>query len=116
MEQKDFWQTKAKSPEREETALNTEQTEQNERMGQTEQMAQFRREQFQSDLLHLTQSAQGRRFLKQLLLITGVFEEIPIGNAAYYAYLEGKRSLGLMLYHRLYALGAGYLMQIQEQK
>lgn len=77
---------------------------------------QLKQEQFQADLLHITQSIQGRRFLKQLLYETGVFAEIPVGNANVYAYLEGKRSLGLMLYHRLYALGANTLIQIQEQE
>lgn len=109
MKEKDFWQTKA-SP------LQDEENGQAEQNAQNGQAGQFRQEQFQSDLLHLTQSVQGRRFLRQLLVMTGVFEEIPIGNAAYYAYLEGRRSLGLMLYHRLYELGINYLVQIQEQK
>ncbi len=72
--------------------------------------------QFQADLQFIIQSEQGRRFLKDLLLAAGVFQEIPVANPHLYAYLEGKRSLGLMLYHRLYALGAKYLIQIQEQE
>lgn len=72
--------------------------------------------QFQADLLLIAQSEQGRRFLKDLLLAAGVFAEIPVANPNLYAYFEGRRSLGLMLYHRLYALGAKYLIQIQEQE
>lgn len=76
--------------------------------------------QFQADLLFIAKSEQGRRFLKDLLLAAGVFAEIPVANPNLYAYYEGRRSLGLMLYHRLYALGskngANYLMQIQEQE
>lgn len=72
--------------------------------------------QFQADLLFIAQSEQGRRFLKDLLLAAGVFAEIPVANPNLYAYFEGRRSLGLMLYHRLYALGAKYLIQIQEQE
>ncbi len=112
MKEKNFWQVQ-------DSPLSEEEREQTEQRGLTEQnghKGQFKQEQFQSDLLYIAQSVQGRRFLGQLLMMTGVFEEIPIGNAAYYAYLEGKRSLGLMLYHRLYALGINYLAQIQEQK
>lgn len=107
MKQKDFWAEKEQG--------KTDQIFQTDQTGQARQ-EQLREEQFQADLLHITQSAQGRRFLKQLLYDTGIFAEIPIGNANVYAYLEGKRSLGLMLYHRLYALGANYLIQIQEQE
>lgn len=117
MKEKNFWQEQ-KSPLQQESPLQNEENELT-GYGQAEQNGPrglFRQEQFQADLLHITQSVQGRRFLRQLLLMTGVFEEIPIGNAAYYAYLEGRRSLGLMLYHRLYALGINYLAQIQEQK
>lgn len=103
MKQKDFWLAK-------EPGENSLQSEQ-----QTRQ-EQLKQEQFQADLLHITQSVQGRRFLKRLLYETGVFAEIPVANANVYAYLEGKRSLGLMLYHRLYALGANCLIQIQEQE
>lgn len=90
MKQKEFWQKKG---------------EQKDAAGQ-----------FQADLQFIAQSEQGRRFLKDLLLASGVFAEIPVANPNMYAYYEGRRSLGLMLYHRLYALGADYLIQIQEQE
>lgn len=105
MKQNNFWLAGAQNK----GSLQDEQAEQ-------ARQEQLKQEQFEADLLHITQSVQGRRFLKQLLYETGVFAEIPVGNANIYAYLEGKRSLGLMLYHRLYALGANTLIQIQEQE
>lgn len=108
MKQKDFWLAK----EQGKNSFANEYSEQTEQ----DRQEQIRQEQFQADLLHITQSVQGRRFLKRFLHETGIFAEIPIANANVYAYLEGKRSLGLMLYHRLYALGANCLIQIQEQE
>lgn len=111
MKQNNFWL----AGEKDKGSSANEYGEQTERAEQARQ-EQLKQEQLQADLLHISQSVQGRRFLKELLWETGVFAEIPVGNANVYAYLEGKRSLGLMLYHRLYALGANYLIQIQEQE
>lgn len=72
--------------------------------------------QIQNDLLSLAKTPQGRRFLKYLLEAAGVFESMPVANQAMYAYCEGRRSMGLMLYHRLYALGPQYLIQIQGEQ
>lgn len=99
MKQKEFWQTEKQSPE---------------------QRAELQNERLQEDLLFIARSEQGRRVLKELIFAAGVFSEIPVANANVCAYLEGRRSFGLMLYHRLYALGkeygTNYLMQIQEQE
>ncbi|MDE5680780.1 MAG: hypothetical protein K2I05_00310 [Mailhella sp.] len=72
-------------------------------------------EEIQNDLSYLVQNAQGRRFLKHLFAETGVFETIPIQNKKSYAYFEGKRSIGLALYHRLYALDPEHILHIQKQ-
>lgn len=70
----------------------------------------------QSDLLTLAKMPQGRRFLKHLLDTAGVFEPMPVNSQALYAYCEGRRSMGLMLYRRLYALGPQYIIQIQGEQ
>lgn len=72
--------------------------------------------QLQNDLKSMADTVQGRRFLKYLLDCSGVFESMPVGNKDMYAYCEGRRSMGLMLYHRLQALDPQYLITIQGGK
>lgn len=72
--------------------------------------------QLQNDLKSMADTVHGRRFLKYLLDCAGVFESMPVGSRDMYAYCEGRRSMGLMLYHRLQALDPQYLITIQGGK
>lgn len=72
--------------------------------------------QWQHDLQFLAESVQGRRFLKYLLDFAGIFDAMPVGSKDIYAYYEGRRSMGLMLYHGLYGINPRYLIDIQGEK
>lgn len=74
---------------------------------------QIEHDELQKDLQFLLETPQGKRFFKALLQSTYVFESMPINNKEWYAWYEGRRSIGLMLYHRVLALGIHYLNQIQ---
>lgn len=74
---------------------------------------QIEHNELQKDLQFLLESPQGKRFIKALFQSTYVFESMPIGNKEWYAWHEGRRSIGLMLYHRVLALGINYLMPLQ---
>ena len=65
-----------------------------------------------SDLLALLNTPQGRRFLRRMLRACGVFDYIPVGDAALYAWHEGRRSVGLIIYHQVFELGANFINQL----
>lgn len=65
-----------------------------------------------SDLLAVLGTAQGRRLLRRVFRTCGVFDYMPVGDAALYAWHEGRRSVGLVLYHQVFALGANFINQL----
>ncbi len=66
----------------------------------------------QSDLLAVLGTPQGRRFIRRIFRACGVFEAMPVGDQNLYAWHEGRRSIGLVLYHRIFALGANFTNQL----
>lgn len=81
-----------------------------------EEREKMQEERLRADLQWLAGQAQGRRFLKYLFGVSGIFEAMPVGNHDMYAYCEGRRSMGLMLYHAVYALGAEHIIKIQGEE
>lgn len=65
-----------------------------------------------SDLLSVLATPQGRRFLRRLFRSCGVFDYTPIGDSALYAWHEGRRSIGLIVYHSVFELGANFINQL----
>lgn len=65
-----------------------------------------------SDLLSVLASPQGRRFLRRIFRACGVFDYTPIGDTALYAWHEGRRSIGLIVYHSVFELGANFINQL----
>ena len=65
-----------------------------------------------SDLLAVLSTAQGRRLVRRMFRACGVFDYMPVGDAALYAWHEGRRSVGLILYHQVFALGANFINQL----
>ena len=66
----------------------------------------------QSDLLSVLGTVQGRRLVRRMFRACGVFDYMPVGDAALYAWHEGRRSVGLVLYHQVFALGANFINQL----
>lgn len=69
-------------------------------------------EEFKNDLRTVLASPQGRRFLRRLLLSCHLFEAIPISDKASFAWYEGQRDLGLVLYHQIASLGQNHMNQL----
>lgn len=65
-----------------------------------------------SDLLAVLSTPQGRRFLRRLFRSCGVFDYIPITDQSLYAWHEGRRSIGLIVYHSVFELGANFINQL----
>lgn len=65
-----------------------------------------------SDLLTVLGTAQGRRLVRRMFRACGVFDYMPVGDAALYAWHEGRRSVGLILYHQVFGLGANFINQL----
>ena len=69
----------------------------------------------QSDLLHMLRSPQGRRFIRRIFRMCGVFNHMPVGDSAIYAWHEGRRSIGLSLYHQVFGLGQNFINQLLQE-
>lgn len=65
-----------------------------------------------SDLLTVLSSVQGRRFVRRIFRTCHVFDSIPVGEANLHAWHEGRRSVGLIVYHQVFGLGANFINQL----
>ncbi len=66
----------------------------------------------QSDLLTVLGTAGGRRFVRRIFNACNVFEHMPVGDKSLYAWHEGRRSIGLCLYHQTLSLGPNFINQL----
>lgn len=68
-----------------------------------------------ADLMHILECAQGRRFIRRVFQNCGVFAPLPVQEPLQAALLEGRRSMGLLLFEQVKACGVNYITKLLQE-